>query len=142
MNSFEAMSDHKGGDLSFMDIASQITKDDENNLDRTTHKAGNFKSEKNPIVQIDFDMSKTDVKCKTIQIELFQNEMPSMVNKFLTFAKGFQVSGLLSTQQFQFDLKGNMENGQIDLVQHDAQQKKVLAFLETYYKEPIKTDEQ
>lgn len=33
MNSFEAMSDHKGGDLSFMDIASQLTKDDENNLD-------------------------------------------------------------------------------------------------------------
>ena len=76
MNSFEgndALSDHKGADLSFMDIASQITKDDENNTASPghRHKAGNFKSEKNPIVQLDFDMSKTDIKCKTIQIELF-----------------------------------------------------------------------
>lgn len=34
-----------------------------------------------------------------------------------------------------------MNNGQIDMVQHDSQPKKIMSFLDTYYKEAIKTDE-
>lgn len=65
-----------------------------------------------------------------------------MVSKFLTFAKGFHVSGLLSTQTFQFNLKAILKEDKIDLVQNDAQPKKIMTFLETYFKEPIKTDSQ
>ena len=67
--------------------------------------------------------------------------MPSMVSKFITFAKGMTVTGLLSSQNYQFDLKGLLKDGMLDLVQ-ESHPKKTAAFLDMYFKDPIKTDEQ
>lgn len=62
LNSFEATSEFNPQNSSYLDVVGHAPKDD----DKTTHQATNVKSDKNPMVQIDFDMTKTDVKSSTV----------------------------------------------------------------------------